>query len=296
MICDAHCDTLFRMMEGKHNSLDITLDRLRQGGVTLQVFAMFVGNDNRLDIVQAQNSAMLEQLEVLKAQGLRHIKNLDDLCDDQVNGMLSLEGCECITDEKALDYYTEKGVRMAAVTWNFENDFAYPACLNKDRGLKPFGKEMVVEMQKRKIAIDVSHLNEAGFYDLIEYFDKPVLASHSNVARLCAHSRNLTDDQLKALFQKGGYVGINFWPNFLSPAHNVDLDTVIDHILYMMDLGGSGMVGFGSDFDGISTKPSGLENPLGFPRLIQRMYERGLTQNEVEGIAGKNLIAYFQRL
>lgn len=143
MICDTHCDTLFRRMEGKYDSLDITLDRMKKAGLTLQIFAMFVGHDNTLEVVEKQNLAMLEEFEILKKEGLHHVIDLSALQEDNINGILSLEGCECLVDEKALEFYLKKGIRMAAVTWNFENQFAYPACLNQDKGLKPFGKEML---------------------------------------------------------------------------------------------------------------------------------------------------------
>lgn len=296
MLCDTHCDTLFRRMEGKYDSLDINLDIMKKSGLTLQIFAMFVGYDNRMEIVKKQNLLMLEEFEALKNEGLNHVIQLSQLQEDTINGMLSLEGCECIEDEKSLAFYLDKGVRMAAVTWNFENQFAYPAYINQDKGLKPYGKEMLKEMQKQHIAIDVSHLNEAGFFELIENFDRPILASHSNAAALCPHVRNLSDDQLKVLFEKGGYIGINFWPTFLSPNKEADLDIVIDHMFYMMELGGENHIGFGSDFDGIGSKPKDLENPLGFPKLLERMRQRGLSEANIEKISGKNLLEYFSRI
>ena len=121
------------------------------------------------------------------------------------------------------------------------------------------------------------------------------LASHSCCRGLCGHVRNLTDEQLKALFSASGYVGLNFYPWFLSDDGHCTLDTLADHLLHMLELGGEGMIGFGSDFDGIEAKVPGLEHPGHLPALFETLERRGITGAVLEGIAGNNLLAYYDR-
>ena len=183
---------------------------------------------------------------------------------------------------------------MAAITWNHENTLAYPAMSGSREGLKPYGLEAIRHMQQVGIAADVSHLNDAGVRDILEKCDKPPMASHSNCRALVDHPRNLSDGLLKDIFSAGGYVGVNFWPTIVgAPA---TIDRLIDHIVHMYEIGGAGHVGFGSDFDGIESKPEGLENPADFPRLIDGLRRRGFREDEVEDIAGLALVRYFGRL
>ena len=122
------------------------------------------------------------------------------------------------------------------------------------------------------------------------------MASHSCAHVLCPHPRNLTDDQLRAIFAAGGYVGVAFYPTFLHPSEKADVDTVIDHIAHMCSLGGEGHVGIGSDFDGIETCPQGLAHAGELPGLFGRMEERGFDEPLVRAIAGENFAAYLQRI
>ncbi len=184
---------------------------------------------------------------------------------------------------------------MAALIWNNDNDLATPACKNAVDGLTDLGREVVTRMHACHMAVDVSHLNEAGTLEIIKT-GVPPLASHSSVHALCAHTRNLKDTQLRLLFEVGGYVGINFYPPFLTSHGVADLDLVIDHIAYVCDLGGENYVGLGSDFDGIDQKPIGLQNASHLPALFDRMSQRGFDAPLIEKIAGQNIAQYFERL
>ena len=174
--------------------------------------------------------------------------------------MLTIEGGEAFGGDAAqVDRFADLGVRMAALVWNNENGVAHPALSGSGEGLTPLGWDIVSRMRSRHMAVDVSHLNERGFYDLLDG-KAPPLASHSCARALCDHPRNLSDHQLRCLFEAGGYVGVNFYPLFLSDDSRADLDRVVDHIAHMCDLGGEAHVGLGSDFDGIETHPEGLRN------------------------------------
>ena len=183
---------------------------------------------------------------------------------------------------------------MAAVTWNHENTLAYPASSGDTRGLKPYGLEAVRLMQDIGIAVDVSHLNDAGVRDILDKCGLPPMASHSNCRALVDHPRNLSDGLLRAIFEKGGYVGVNFWPTIVGEPATIG--RVVDHIEHMYGLGGEGKVGFGSDFDGIGSKPEGLDSPADFPKLIEELRKRGFAEKDVRSIAGEGLLAYYRRI
>ena len=295
LICDTHCDTLYKLAVHPDEALDVTMERLKTGGVSLQTLALYVGGDPRPEPVRRLFDEMLRQFDRLQAAGWIRVDDPRDAVDGEVRVMLSIEGCEIFGDSlDAIAEWRKRGVRMAAVTWNYVNALGTPAKINATDGLTPFGRQAVREMARLGIAPDTSHLNERGFYDILEMGIAPV-ASHSCCRALCGHARNLTDDQLKELFHAGGYVGLNFYPWFLSDDGKCTLDTLADHLLHMLELGGEGMIGFGSDFDGIEAKVPGLEHPGDLPALFETLERRGITGSVLEGIAGRNLLKYFDR-
>ncbi len=295
-ICDAHADTLYNLVTAPHKANDLNLTRLRAGGVSLQTLAMYVGPKAELSVVEALFERMLATFEDLKKQGWVQADDPSEAVDGELRFMLSIEGCEVF--ERGLDTiarYRRAGGRMAALTWNHENALATPHCVNATDGLKPYGLEAVREMQRQKMAVDVSHLNVGGFYDILDKTNVPPMASHSCCRALKNHSRNLSDAQLKDLFSAGGFVGLNFYPSFLSSGP-CTLDTLVDHFDHLLSMGGEGKIGFGSDFDGIETKPEGLDNPEDFPNLLQALRRRGYSEPLIQSIAGEGLIDYFQRI
>ena len=295
LICDTHADTLYAMATNPGRKTDVTLERLEKAGISLQTLALYVGSSADKEEIRRFNGLMMEKLGQLMASGWRQAFDPREARDGETRFMLSIEGCEILEDgPETVSFWREKGVRMAALVWNYENALASPAKHDKGQGLKPYGRDVVREMLRLGIAPDVSHLNDRGFWDLLEMGALPV-ASHSCCRALCGHCRNLTDEQLKALFQVGGYVGVNFYPYFLNDNAECTLVTVAAHVIHMMEAGGEGKVGFGSDFDGIERKVPGLNNPLDVPELIETLKKRGLTQKEVEGVAGKNLLDYYDR-
>jgi membrane dipeptidase len=298
LLCDTHADLLFRMATEPGEDYDITLDKLTRGGVSLQVLTLFVGRDPASKPVREMMDAEWHAYQQLLSQGWQQITNPTQAEAGRFHFMLSLEGCEPFTEGlHVIRDYHQRGIRMAAITWNHENALGSPATKNTTDGLKPYGFEAVLEMQKLKIAIDVSHLNIPGFYDLLNKTNAPPLASHSCARALRDHPRNLTDQQLKDLFAAGGYVGVNFCPAFLvDPGQPCTINSVIDHIDHMHQMGGAGMVGFGSDFDGIDEKPQHLENAADFPNLLEGLRKRGYKEQDIENIAGKNLLQYYQRI
>ncbi len=297
LLCDAHCDTLYNLFTKPGEPTDITMERLQKGGVNLQTMAMYIGPDPTLDVVERLMQGMFQEFEKLKSQGWVQAMDPSEAEDGKVKVMLSLEGCEPFERGlSVIEEYRQKGIRMAAITWNFSNKLATSHNTDATTGLSDFGIKAIKEMQRLGIAADVSHINEAGFWDIFNKTDAPPVASHSCARALSEHTRNLTDEQLKAMFQNGGWVGINFFPKFLNIDGPSTLDTVVDHIDHMYQLGGAGHVGLGSDFDGIGTKPQGLDNPLDFPALLNKLKERGYKKPDLEDIAGQAFIRYYKRI
>ena len=191
--------------------------------------------------------------------------------------------------ERLAEFHQRCRLRMIALTWNFENEIGHPAAKGAKPGLKPFGMKLLGAMDRYGILADVSHLNEAGFWDICEHASLPPIASHSNLKKLCGHSRNLTDEQVKAIIEKGGFIGINFYTCFLRDEGPATLEDVLRHIDGIAQLGGIDVLGFGSDFDGIDEWPEGLGDPTGFPPLLELLEKHGYSREDIAKIAGLNL-------
>ena len=297
-IADTHSDTLYNLARGqKITEVDITPDRLREGGVTLQTFAMWSGpkgpGGDYAALAEAEYAARQQFIDV----GINQVDDPSEAASGKPHFMLSLEGCEVFQD--GLDkvaFWRERGVRMGAPVWNNENALATPAKKNADDGLTDYGVQVIREMQKLGMAVDVSHLNERGFYDLFATGLRPPMASHSCCRALCDHFRNLTDDQIRMMIQYGGFIGVNFYPAFLSADKEADTVTLAQHIDHICQLGGADIVGFGSDFDGIERYPEDLRHPGQMGNLLRALRDYGYNEEAIEKIAGRNLIEYYQRI
>jgi membrane dipeptidase len=288
-VADAHADTLYSIaIEGiAPEKCAVRPEALHAGGVGLQTYALFAGSEGPKGNPYAKALKMLDRLGDLRVPILTGA--LPDEPPEAPRGILSIEGGEVL--EGSIDRLREfagRGIRLIALTWNNENELGYPAKDDCGRGLKPTGLEMLREMDALGILADVSHLNEAGFYDTVERASLPVVASHSNLKTLCGSFRNLTPGQARALIEKRGFIGINFYSDFLAEGRDATIDDVIRHIEGFAELGGVSCVGFGSDFDGIERWPEGLKDPSDFPKILERLTKLGYTGAQVAGIAGLN--------
>ena len=243
IVCDTHADTLHSRVQRPGAQMDVTLEGLKKGGVSLQTLALFIGGSPKIDDIEKHFAHMERERQRILEEGWIQAFDPREAVDGESRFMLSVEGCDLLAGRpELLESWRKMGVRMAALTWNYENCVATPAAVDAKTPLKPYGRECVREMVRLGIAPDTSHLNERGFYDLLEMGVTP-LASHSCCTALCGHKRNLTDDQLRALFQAGGYVGVNFYPHFLSDDGKANLEGVCDHVEHMLEMGGAGKIG-----------------------------------------------------
>ena len=296
-ISDAHCDTLYEIgiYHTSPEACVVTPERLTAGGVGLQTFALFAGKHG------TQGTAYQDGLDMLAAVPRLGVPiytdRLPDAPPEAPAGILSCEGGEMFEGslERFHEFMGRGRLRMVALTWNFENEIGYPAAGGERKGLKPFGFELVRAMDAEGVLPDVSHLNEAGFWDLMERAALPPIASHSDCRWLCDVPRNLRREQVRAIIQRGGFIGINFYSDFLRKDGPATMDDVVRHIDAICEMGGEGVLGFGSDFDGIDAWPDGLASPADFPNLLDALRRRGYSEQVLEDIAGMNLWKLLKR-
>ncbi|MCQ2437634.1 MAG: membrane dipeptidase [Clostridia bacterium] len=288
-IADAHCDTLYEIaIKGtKPQDCVVTPETIKQGDIGLQTFALFASRPQ--GTAYENGRKMLRTSYDLPVPILRG--KLPDSFPTETCGVISCEGGEMFEGslEHLREFDDETRLRMVALTWNFENEIASPAKEGTDNKLKPFGRDLVREMDRRGILADCSHLNDAGFYEVAELSTLPIIASHSDCRWLCNHFRNLTKDMVKVIIEKKGFIGINFYGCFLKESGQTTLDDVIRHVDEMMELGAEDILGFGSDFDGIDEWPVELPDPSGFPALLNALKNRGYSDTQLEKMAHGNL-------
>jgi membrane dipeptidase len=241
------------------------------------------------------------QIRLVKAVG-----DLDAcLQGDALGVIFHMEGAEALdTQLDALEVWYAAGLRSVGIVWSRPNAFAhgvpfkFPSTPDTGPGLTPAGTRLVKRCAELGIAIDLSHLNAAGFWDVARTLDGPLIASHSGVHALCTYSRNLTDDQLDAIGSSGGLVGINFDVGSLRADGGDDADTPIakiaEHARYVADRIGVDNVALGSDFDG-ATIPAPLGDAAGLPHLLGALREAGFTEAELRAIAWENWVRVLER-
>ncbi|WP_083496752.1 dipeptidase [Brevibacillus choshinensis] len=301
-IIDFHCDALLKIWEqdGKISftdaeELDANKVRLVQGGIKVQCFAIYTPSDMKAE--QRFQSA-LDQIHHFYANVLannpemkqiREWSDFDQLKDGQIGAMLTLEGVEPIgNDLKKLHILYQLGVRSVGLTWNYANLAADGALEPRNAGLTSFGKEIIQFHNEHKILTDVSHLSEASFWDTLDVAKYPI-ASHSNSRAWCDNPRNLSDEQAKAMFAKGGNVHVVYCPMFVKEQGEATIPDLIRHIDHFCSLGGVRQIGLGSDFDGITTKVVGLEHAGTTHNLINELLKH-YSEEEVRGFAGENFL------
>lgn len=216
-----------------------------------------------------------------------------------------IEGAEAIAaDLDALHVLHQAGLRTLGPVWSRPNIFAYgvpfryPSSPDIGPGLSETGKDLIRACNELKIMVDLSHMNEAGFWEIAKLSKAPLVASHSNVHALCNHSRNLTDRQLDAIRDTGGLAGINFGVLFLRDDGvkdpNTSLDLLVRHVAYIAERIGIDHVALGSDFDG-TTIPAELKDAAGLPRLVDALRKHGFNDAELKKIAHENWISVLER-
>lgn len=318
-VVDLHND-LMEMISGKNFNYQIAdrhiwtrngdaqtdIPRLRDGGVDAQIFSIWISPTTYL--AGTWYSTAMKFLDTLKAQTGRNAKDIGlvtkpDSVDalgrqNRIAGIVVLEGGHCIEDKmENLRAFYNAGVRVMTLTWNNSTSWAVSAsdASNGNKaGLSDFGKQVVRTMDSLGMIIDVSHVGPQTVTDVLATSTNPIIASHSGAYALRAHYRNLTDAQIRSIAQRGGVIGVVFYPPFLVGSGSARLENVLQQIDYIKNLVGVDYVALGSDFDGIETTPVGLEDVTKFPAVTEGLLQRGYSRQDVRKILGENFMRVFR--
>lgn len=336
-VFDGHNDVLLRLWRAGDKSAELVflngggmghldLPRAKSGGFAGGLFAIFipssangVGSDGKPEAL----SPSLEEAQAATIELMSLLARIEHASDGRVKicrsgrdiriamesealaAVLHVEGAEMIDPElKMLDVLYQAGLRSIGPVWSRPNIFGYgvpfrfPSTADIGPGLTEIGCELVKACNRMRIMIDLSHLNEQGFWDVVRLSSAPLVASHSNVHALSPHSRNLTDRQLDAIRDSDGLVGVNFGTMFIRADGRKDPDTKLEelvrHVDYLVDRIGIDRVGLGSDFDG-TTVPKGLADAGHLPDLVKCLKNKGYNEEAMRKICHENWIGVLER-
>lgn len=360
-IADLHCDTVIPMRRGydifrRNNDHHIDIPRLQEGGVNIQVFA---SSCNLIEQGESSRDRVIRQVELLHLEFGKH-PELIEICltssdiervtaDGKIAAILSIEGGLALgMDVSKIKYFYDKGVRIITIAHEAPNGW----CANHKEadpgfyGLSDLGRDMISEMNRLGIIIDLSHSSDATVEEVMKISSAPVIASHSNSRALCNHARNLTNQQIKAIARTGGMIGVTFVNNFISETYDKayeafwsgvssdhlkqlsklysakitdsefqerlekdfadiiegeksfqhlrsSIGDVIDQIDYIANLVGPEFVGIGSDFNGTSSTPMGLEDCSKVADILNELTRRSYNKADIDKILGGNFLRVF---
>jgi len=309
-VLDGHIDTIKKSSRDKRNFSvrseigHYDIPRMEEGNVQAAIFAIYPASSiNRI----LKGLDLWFKFVFNPINKLMQIKRIDDFAKIQASGkrgaILHFEGVGGIDKTfRLLRIGYRLGLRTMGLSWSNVNKFATGVMFNdpqKETGLTKEGIKLVAEAQSLGITIDVSHLNEPSFWDVYEITEKPIFASHSNARAIVNHPRNLTDEQIKAIHEKHGTVGINFVMGFLNAKepgmynYNLNFDSIKKHIDHLVEIASIDIVAIGSDFDGAAT-PTCVKDCSRFPRLWDYLLENGYSEQDIEKISHANLLQVFK--
>lgn len=333
---DMHCDTIAKLYaerQEKHfsntlrqNTFQVDLKKLKKGGCLVQNFAVYVDKgavESPYETALAMIGLFEEEISINEDMILS-ARSYEEILENDRNGKMSAlltleEGAVFEGKLERIQEFYDRGVRMAAISWNYENEISYPNLVwekegvpalrkRQERGLTAFGIEAVKEMERLHMLVDVSHLSDGGFWDVYHHTSAPFVASHSNAAAVSGVSRNLTDDMIRALGERGGVMGLNFCAAFLSeqcafeengrPRRDSSvclgrLADMVRHVQHITSVGGVECCGIGTDFDGIGNLVE-LRDASGMELLSEALHKAGFTWDEVEKIFCRNVLRVYQ--
>lgn len=331
-VFDGHNDVLMKLwlsnldpVDSFLNGMDsgqLDLPRMNKGGFIGGLFAIYVPSEHfepgqtptTPDFMQSQEvtvgmASLLLRIEAASKGRVKICRSAREIrramADNALAVVMHIEGAEGIDpDFHMLDVLYAAGLRSLGPLWSRKNifgegvPFKFPSSPDLGNGLTELGCRLVSACNKRKIMVDVAHLDEKGFWQVAEISNAPLVATHSNVNVLCAQSRNLTDRQLDAIRESKGFVGVNFGSRFLRAdgiAHpDSTLDEVVRHIDYLIEYIGEDCVGFGSDFDG-TIMCEALKDVTGLPSLIEALRKHGYSQPLLNKICHENWINVLEK-
>lgn len=296
-IIDLHCDTISAVYKKDlnlyENSLQYDLKRAADAGIVIQFFSLFTmpndGNNSLQEILKQIDSFNTEFSKNTEKMYL--IRNGDDINTDpshnKIGAILHLEGGEALGDDLAfLRILYRLGVRSIGLTWNRRNLLADGIGEGvHGGGLSKQGRAVLREMEKLRMIVDLSHISEKAYFEVMEYYHYPLMVTHANVRNLCPHPRNLTDPQLAALAENDGVVGVNQVKDFVKENHPM-VNDLLDHVCYIADKIGVRHLALGSDFDGADeVVMPGIEHYKHWQELLTG---RGFSEQEISLVLNEN--------
>jgi len=301
---DLHCDTVLRLMKDKENlglyenNFGVDIKKLKKANSLIQFFALWIDLNSQRDPVDICLE-MMDKFHLELDKNYQYIKlatRYEDIINNDKEGKISAilsieEGGALKGKLYNLRNYYRLGVRSITLTWNNVNHIGYPNTKEayRNKGLTDFGRQVVYEMNRLGMLIDVSHLSDQGFYDVANISKKPFIASHSNSRHIKNHFRNLTDDMIRVLSEAGGVMGICFERNFLGDSEKARIEDMVNHIKHIKNVGGIDVLAIGSDFDGCN--PNGEIGNIGeIEKLIYALKDNGFAEDEIDKIFYKNAL------
>lgn len=308
-LIDLHCDTLTDWKytsTGNPDTLDdpkrvLSLSSIPKDVHWAQFYAIFIP-----DKIRGQDA--INYFEFNRDSFYRQMKQFSDrvmpcrTADDmklawnkgKTAAFLTVENGSALAGELSrAKILADEGVKAITLVWNGENELG--SGHTTEHGLSDIGKAMISELEKQKIIVDISHLNDSGFYDLLKFAKKPFIASHSNARSICSHKRNLTDDMIKEMVQRDCIIGLNYFVKFIKDDGDVKgLDDLFRHVEHFFKLGAEKNLALGSDFDG-AVLPKCLNTPSNAAGLYQYFLSKGLSQEQTQAIMYKNAQRFFEK-
>lgn len=307
MIIDAHSDVLSKLFHHSYlhfaleaKELAVSVPAMQKADVKLQFMAIFLDETKMtptLEPILAYVDILYKQ--ILTTPGFKLVTRKQDLKEVKKGSergvLLTLEGVDGLQANLLhfrILYYL--GVRSIGLTWNHGNWAADGVMEPRKGGLTLKGRQLVQEMKRLSMIVDVSHLSEQAFWELMEIDGLSILASHSNCQAICPHPRNLSNNQINALIQRKSCIGLTFVPWFIREEKKVSLDDLLLHLDHICSLGGENCVGFGSDFDGFDSSGEVLERCEDYIKLADALFKR-YTDNQVKKILFQNWYDFLER-
>ncbi len=307
-LIDLHCDTLTDWdytSTGNPDTLDdpkrvLSLTSIPDSVHWAQFYAIFIPDEERghkaIDYYEYNRNSFYRQMEqfsdrVLPCRTAADMKSAWK--QGKTAAFLTVEnGSALAGDLNRVKLLADDGIRAMTLVWNGENEIGSGHVT--DHGLSAFGKITIPEMEKEGIIVDISHLNDVGFEDLLKVAKKPFMASHSNARAICSHKRNLTDEMIIEMVKRNCLIGLNYFVKFICDNGEVkSLDDLFLHIEHFFQLGAEKILALGSDFDG-AVLPECLNTPAAAAGLYNYLISKGLSQEQAEGIMYKNAQKFFE--
>ena len=297
---DLHCDTIMQLLDHPdsgdlyRNTWKIDIEKLQKAHSKVQDFALFINLGKTNDPYgryEEMRNLCTTQIH-LYGEHIQHVLSYQDVESvyefGKIGALMSIEeGGVLGGDLDKLKQAYQDGVRLITLTWNYPNGLGEPHCGEQHKKLTPKGIEFVEAMQDLGMIVDCSHLNDAGIEQLGDILDVPFVASHSNAREVTAHTRNLPDNLIKLIANKGGVIGLNFAQAFLGTSPISRIEDIVKHGLYLINKGGEDVIALGTDFDGIKPNTE-IKDASEMYRLYDAFKEVGLSVEQCEKLFWKN--------